>query len=141
MKKTHQCLKHFLPLHLFCDNEECQVQICSSCAPVKHNGHKLVDIEDKAVELKGNMANTRERAREISLALGAHLDELNKVVEKVNKSTSENLDAVDNTSEELHKKIQELHKKVQTETEDQKMKLLQNQKKELAKLNTAKEEA
>ena len=64
MKKTHQCLKHFLPLHLFCDNEDCQVQICSSCAPVKHNGHKLVDMEDKAVELKGNMANTREKVRE-----------------------------------------------------------------------------
>ena len=141
MKKTHQCLKHFLPLHLFCDNEECQVQICSSCAPVKHNGHKLVDIEDKAVQLRSNMANTRERAREISLALGAHLEELNRVLEKVNKTTSENLDAVDNTREELHKKIQELHKKVQTETEDQKMKLLQNQKKELAKLNKAKEEA
>ena len=141
MKKTHQCMKHSLPLHLFCDDEECQVQICPSCAAVKHNGHKLLDIEDKAVQLKGNMENTKENAREISLALGAHLDELNKAVETVKKSTSENLDAVDNTREELHKKIEELHEKVQAETEEQKMKLLHNQKNELAKLNKAKEEA
>ena len=140
MKKTHQCLKHFLPLHLFCDNEDCQIQICSSCAPTKHNGHKVIDIEDKAVQLKGSMANTKEKAREISLALGAQLDELNKAVEKVNTSTSENLDAVDNTREELHKKIRELHEKAQAETEEQKMKLLQNQKNELAKLNQAKAE-
>ena len=91
MKNTHQCLKHFLPLHLFCDNEECQVQICSSCAPVKHNGHKLVDIEDKAVQLKANMKNTSERVREISLALGAHIDQLNKGAEKVEKATTETL--------------------------------------------------
>ena len=141
MKKTHQCLKHFLPLNIFCDNEDCQVQICPTCAAVKHNGHKLVDIEDKANQFKVNMANTKEEARGISLALGSHLDQLNIGVEKINKSTSENLDAVDKTREELHKKIQELYRKVQAETEEHKMTLLQNQKKELAKLNKAKEEA
>ena len=140
MKKSHQCLKHFLPLHLFCDNEDCQVQICASCAAVKHSGHKLLDIEDKVVQLKGNMANTKDKAREISIALGAHLDELNKATEKVKRSTSENLDAVDSTIEELNRKIQELHEKVQAETEEQKMKLLQNQKNQLTQLDKAKEE-
>ena len=138
IKKTHQCKKHFLPLHLFCKN--CLEEICPSCAAVKHKGHDVVDLEDRVETIKAEMYNKKENAREISLLLGSHLRKLNDAVYEVNASTSQNLDAIDAVREELHGKVKEMHEIIQLETEKQKIKLLQNQKKNMVKINRLREE-
>ena len=138
LQKLQQCLKHRLPLHFFC--EDCQEQICSSCTTVKHKGHDVIEIDDKANSCKAELSNTKDNVRELSLELGAHLNKLNEAVDRVNRITSENLDVVDERREELHEKIKELQLKVKVETEKQKMKILQHQKENLKKLEKVKEE-
>ena len=138
IKKAPQCKKHFLPLHLFCKN--CLVEICPSCAAVKHKEHDVVDLEDRVETIKAEMYNKKENVREISLLLGSHLRKLNDAIYEVNASTSQNLDAIDAVREELHKKVKEMHEVIQIETEKQKTKLLQNQKENIAKINRLREE-
>ena len=134
------CQKHKQHLVLFCNDKDCQEQICPACVLVKHKDHDIMDLSSKADEVRGKMADRKEKARDISLLLGEYLTELNSIEEKVNKDTSKNLDKVDETCELLHKRIQDLHKKVQEETETYKMELIQVQKRNLDHLKFTKDE-
>ena len=136
--KMFQCMKHFSPLIFFC--EECQEQVCTSCTVAKHKGHDVKELEDKANSCKTEMSYTKDKVRELSIELGSHLDQLNEAVDKVKRTTSQNLDVVDERREEIHKKIKEMYAMVQAETEKQKMELYRYQKENLEKLKKAKEE-
>ena len=138
IKKTHQCKKHLLPLHLFCKN--CLEEICPSCAAVRHKGHDVMDLEDRVETIKAEMYNKKENVREISLLLGSHLRKLNDDIYEVNAMTSHSLNAIDEAREELHRKVKEIHERIQTETEKQKTKLLQNQKENIVKINNLRQE-
>ena len=99
-----------------------------------------MDLTSKADEVRGKMADRKEKARDISLLLGNYLAELNGLEDRINRETSENLDKVGETRERLHKRIQDLHQKVQEETEAHKMELLQIQRRNLEQLKAAKDE-
>ena len=99
-----------------------------------------MDLTSKADEVRGKMANRKEKVRDISLLLGNYLTELNAIKEKVNKETSENLDKVDEARELLHKRKQDLHQRVQKETEVLKMELIRVQKLNLEQLKDTTEE-
>ena len=137
MQIGDMCQKHKQHLVLFCNDKDCQEQICSACVLVKHKDHNIMDLTSKADEVRGKMADRKEKARDISLLLGNYLAELNSVEDRINKETSENLDKVDETCERLHKRIQDLHQKVQEETEAHKMELLQIQRRNLEQLKEA----
>ena len=126
-KMTFECLEHSLPLHFFCNNAECQEQICSACAIVEHKDHNIMKLKDKAVTVKEEMSKTKDNVREISLELGAHLDRINKELEDVKTTSSRNCDAVEERRKELHEKIKQLQEKVQEEMERQKIELSQNE--------------
>ena len=130
-------MRHSSPLLFFC--QDCQEQICTSCTTVRHKGHDVKELEDKAKSCKAEMSNTKDNMRELSIELGAHLDKLNEAVDKVKRTTSQNLDAIDERREELHKKIKEMHTMLEAETEKQKMELFRQQKENLEKLEKAKE--
>lgn len=134
------CQKHKQHLVLYCNNKGCQEQICPACVFVKHKDHNIMDLTSKADEVRGKMADRKEKARDISLILGEYLTELNSIEEKVNKDTSKYLDKVDETRELLHKRFQDVHKKVQEETEAHKMQLIQVQKHNLEQLKNTKDE-
>ena len=121
MQIGDKCQKHKQDLVLFCNDKECQGQICPACVFVKHKDHNIIDLTSKAEEVRGKMADRKEKARDISLLLGNYLTELNVVEEKVNTETLENLDKVDEAREILHKYIKYLHQRVQEETEAHKM--------------------
>ena len=139
MKRTHQCMKHFLSLHLYCDNKDCQEQICPSCVVVKHHGpgHKIIELEDKANSIKADMSNTREHVRELSIALGSHLDELNKAVTNLDANVDRDIKAVEKTKDEMYAKIQKLLETVQAEIEKQKIELLKSKENVSKDLNQA----
>ena len=119
------CQVHKSHLVLFCNEKGCKRQICSACVFVDHMGHQIINLKNKADEVREQMSERKEKARDISLIFGDYLTELNAVEQKVNRDTSENLDKVDEAREVLHKRIQDLHKKVQEETEAYKIELIQ----------------
>ena len=133
------CQVHKSHLVLFCNEEGCQKQICSACVLVDHKGHQIINLKNKADEVREQMSESKEKARNISLIFGNYLTELNAVEQKVNKDTSENLDKVDEAREVLHKRIQDLHQKVQEETEAYKMELIQVQNRNLEQLKDMKD--
>ena len=140
MKKIPQCPKHFLPLHLFCDNTGCQTHICSSCAAVKHKGHHIVEPDEKVECVMTEMSITKDHVSSLIVAFGKHLEKLSEAIDMVNSSTSKNLDEIDDAREKLHKKVKELHEKIQAETEMTKIELLKNRREISKKLNKARED-
>ena len=134
------CKKHKQPLVLFCNDKDCQEQICPACVLVKHKDHNIMDLTSKAEADRGKMADRKEKIRDISLLLGSYLAELNSTEDKINKETLENLDRVDETRERLHRHIQELHQKVTEETEAHKMGLLQIHMRNIEQLKATKDE-
>ena len=133
------CQVHKSHLVLFCNEEGCQKQICSACVLVDHKGHQIINLKNKADEVREQMSERKEKARDISLVFGNYLTELNAVEQKVNRDTSENLDKVDEAREVLHKRIQDLHQKVQEETETYKMELIQVQNRNMEQLKNMKD--
>ena len=140
MQIGDMCQKHKQHLVLFCNDKDCQEQICPACVFVKHKDHNIMDLSSKADEVRGKMADRKEKARDISLSLDKYLAELNSTEDRINKETSENLDKIDKTRERLHRRIQDLHQKVQEETEAHKMGLLQIQRCNLEQVKVAKDE-
>ena len=133
------CQKHRQLLVLFCNETHCQEQICPACVFVKHKDHQIIDLTSKAEEVRTKMEDKKGKARDISLILADYMTELNKMEDKINIATSQNLNRVDVARELLHERIQELHKKIQQETEAHKVKLIQSQKKNLAQLKNTKD--
>ena len=52
--KFEQCKEHERDLSLYCQNVECQVEICQLCIIKEHCGHKVVDILEEFQRRKGN---------------------------------------------------------------------------------------
>ncbi len=50
------CEVHKQPLLLFCDERECQEQLCAQCSVHRHAGHRIVNIEEKAAGIKHMLA-------------------------------------------------------------------------------------
>ena len=133
------CQVHKSHLVLFCNEKGCQKQICSACVFVDHKGHQIINLKNKADEVREQMSERKEKARDVSLIFGDYLTELNAIEQKVNRDTSENLDKVDEARKVLHKRIQDLHQKVQEETEAYNMELIQVQNRNLEQLKNMKD--
>ncbi|XP_038066217.1 uncharacterized protein LOC119736251 [Patiria miniata] len=43
------------PLSLYCDEESCQKVICLSCKAAAHSSHRVVDLDKKSLEVKGEL--------------------------------------------------------------------------------------
>ena len=64
------CQVHKSHLVLFCNEEGCQKQICSACVFVDHKGHQIINLKNKADEVREQMSERKEKARDISLIFG-----------------------------------------------------------------------
>ena len=54
------CLKHQLPVYIFCDEPDCQEIVCETCVFQKHVNHKTMTIADKITKVKEEIKPYKE---------------------------------------------------------------------------------
>ena len=108
------CNEHHKPLNLYCQNEECNVRICTQCI-TQHNKHDLVDYEstlrekidfieaelnicqDEISTAKNDMEDVANKViREIQRRKATFVSRFDQMIESVNNSRSANGQAIEN---------------------------------------------
>ncbi len=66
------CENHMQPYLLFCEEPDCQLQMCAQCSVQHHQGHNLVDIENKASVIKQDLKGMKRDTKEIERIWNLH---------------------------------------------------------------------
>ncbi len=89
--KSHdECPKHKgQPLILFCDEKQCQMMICWACDRTgRHKGHKMVEIDEKADEIKKKVQEFNKNSQKIKDVFDEQITTITEVIENINTTTS-----------------------------------------------------
>ncbi len=107
-KTPGKCSKHGKPLIMYCDEKECQTLLCTTCIVTKHHKHNLVDIPQKAEEMKKCLVGTNENNKRLKDAFDNQIKILNGAVEDINKTASKALDDLDERRATLCQQVNEV---------------------------------
>ncbi len=130
-KTGHMCKQHASQQTIFCDEKTCQVLLCPTCILVKHRDHKLIDIPDKADQIRDELRELKTKTIDQKNKFTKQIEKMNIIKEVVNTSASKALDEVDNARSKQLKELENAMKEVQKEAEIEKTKITQNQQKQL----------
>ncbi len=127
----HICKQHDSKQTIFCNEKNCQVLLCPTCILVKHRYHKLIDIPDKADQIRDELRELKTKTIDQKDKFTKQIEKMNIIKEVVNTATSKALDQVDNARSKKLKELENAMKEVQKEAEKEKIKITQNQQKQL----------
>ncbi len=96
------CSKHGTILSLFCNDKECQECICVSCSVVKHKGHDIIDLIDKAEEAKKKMQQGIRKANKHMEGWDDLVGEIDRAKASVNKEKDLALKRVEETKQDFN---------------------------------------
>ncbi len=133
-QSPENCAMHYAPLCVYCN--DCQVMICSTCIQVrKHRNHDIVDIPEKADEIKGELRQLKD------ITLGNDKAKLLKVekriqeiTDEVNSAASEAVDRIETTMKHLLSGYRKAIEDVQAQAKEQRDIVIQTQQKHLKSL-------
>ncbi len=118
-----KCQKHQLPLTIFCNEQGCKEIICHTCALLKHKSHQIMELSDKANEVKGplmdkfcslvddNKTMIVERVDELHKIISNLDDASEAAVKNVEERKSLLIEAVEKEANEHLNQISEMHDK------------------------------
>ncbi len=99
--------------------------VCGACLKTKHHrDHTMVEIEEKAEEIKKQLQEHNKHSQKIKDVLSGQMTMITEVIEDINTTTSTALDDLDNTRDTLYQRVKE-------SIESCKTKVIQNQQKYL----------
>lgn len=139
MRNSHCCTKHHLPLQLFCDEDACQILICSSCVAVNHQGHDVADIPVRAKETLKYMAGIKADVRKASCTRAAQLIELNAVENKLKELALNNMEKIDEAKIAADKHLDVVRKDLAERAEKHRKKVLTVQYENIQKIRDTEE--
>ncbi len=128
---SHICKQHASQQTIFCDEKNCQVLLCPTCIWVKHRDHKLIDIPDKADQIRDELRELKTKTIDQKDKFAKQIEKMHIIKEVVNTATSKALEEVDNARSKQLKELENAMKEVQKEAEKEKVKITQNQQKQL----------
>ncbi|XP_062578811.1 E3 ubiquitin-protein ligase TRIM71-like [Saccostrea cucullata] len=92
---------------------ECTMPVCTKCIAGVHNGHKMTDISSAYIEAKGKITSKVERMETSHYAKQRkQLDDLDNILNDINKRTNNVEQAVLSRSKELADLVHEIEKEV-----------------------------
>ncbi len=118
------CRKHRVPLTVFCDESDCQEQLCPHCVhqTTKHAGHKIKQIPDKAGEIKDELQEIKEKTDKSTDNLNKQLTKLKAITNEINDATFKALDKIEerrmDVKEELEKTLEDVDKEAERYKEE-----------------------
>ena len=126
-----KCMKHKQPVTVYCDEPDCQVMLCPTCI---HRNHNIVDIREKAEEVRKQLEELRENSLELEDVIDEQIETSVEIKEKINATASKALD-------ELEERRFMLQQQVNDSIEHFKAEVVQNQKKHVKEINEVIERA
>ncbi|XP_038066202.1 uncharacterized protein LOC119736237 [Patiria miniata] len=106
-----QCELHKHDLTVFCNEEGCQRPLCLVCVPTAHQGHRVVDLDQKSSEVK-------EELQSLAQAVGEKTAPVKEISERIESEISETRDRKAKMSTKISKMFGELHTKLQNRNDE-----------------------
>ena len=100
-----ECKKHRQPLVLFCNNQGCQIAVCSACIVTKHQGHKIIDIDKKAEDIKKEVRKLGEGSQKMKDIFSKQIKGLKEANGKLKRTETKTLDNLDRTRASLYQQV------------------------------------
>ncbi len=100
-----ECKKHQQLLVLFCDEQGCQITVCSTCIITKHQGHKFIDINDKAENIKKEVREFEKGSQKMKDLFNQQLQSLKEAHEKFKNGETKTLNDLDRTRASLYQQV------------------------------------
>ena len=119
----HLCKQHDSKQTIFCDEKTCQVLLCPTCILVKHKDHKLIDIPDKAGQIRDELRELKTKIIYQKDKFAKQIKKMHIIKEVVNTATSKALDEVDKARSKQLIELENAMKEVQKEAETEKLKI------------------
>ncbi len=136
-KTGHVCKQHDTKQTVFCDEENCQVLLCPTCILVKHMGHKLVDIPDKAEQVRDELRKLKINTINKKDNFTRLLERMHTIKEVVNTSASKALTELDKAKSKALQELENAMNEVKREAETEKVKITKNQQMQLKEVEIA----
>ena len=100
-----ECKRHKQPLVIFCNERSCQFFVCSVCIVTKHQGHKVVDIQDKADEMMKQVKELATKSKKMSDIFTDQVKNMKEAKQKLKNTASKALDGLDRTRALLYQQV------------------------------------
>ena len=115
-----KCVEHKKELLLFCNEQECQKAICTTCLKTSHRKHDITEIEDEKKEIimkniESFKMSLQIKIRKISRAKEDVEKEADICIRSLIKEKDEMCKKFDKTIEESKKKVEEIKTLVKDE--------------------------
>ncbi len=120
------CEIHMQPYLLFCEYPECQMQLCAQCSVQCHEGHTLVDIENKAFLIKQKLKCMEQDRKEIEKVWNLHTARLMKTTNDIKDANAKEM-----------KKIEEMRRQMNVMANEIKIELLEKHQQNLGLIQRA----
>ncbi len=104
-QQNYQCKKHRQPLVLFCNEEGCQIAVCSACIVTKHKGHDIIDIDDKAESIKKEVRDQEAKSQKMQGIFTKLIRDWKEAEEKLKNTESKTLEDLDRTRAIIHQQV------------------------------------
>ncbi len=95
------CNKHKLPLVIFCDHPDCQVVVCHTCVLLKHKDHRILEVSEKAAEIRKEMDKIDNEVHKIMENNRTHIEGLGDIKKQIIGSAKEALTKIEKEKNEL----------------------------------------
>ena len=102
-----KCFKHGERLIVYCDEKECQIMLCTACIVTKHRNHNVIDIPEKAEEMRKRLAKFNEENQGAKNVFNEQIKLLREVMHDINTTASKALDELDDTRDFLYQQVKE----------------------------------
>ncbi len=94
------CLKHQLPLKMFCDEPDCQEILCETCVLLKHSsGHKTMQALDKIKELNEELKKYKDDLNNWKAKFSQKILNMNEIQHEIDTTISQQLHKLHKTNE------------------------------------------
>ncbi len=100
------CEKHRQPMVIFCDGKYCQEIVCQTCVLLKHKDHKVMEIFEKADEVKKEMTKLQPTIQNHIVQCTTHIEKLDEIKKDISASGKEVLDKIEAERKKLVFKIE-----------------------------------
>ncbi|XP_038064877.1 uncharacterized protein LOC119735244 [Patiria miniata] len=118
-RKKPRCSQHHKQaLTLFCNEEGCQLPICLVCVPTAHQGHGVVDLDQKSIEVKKELQILAQAARkkkgtveEISGRISTEINQTSSRFEEMASALSEMFEGLQRQLKTAHEAVNDALKK------------------------------
>ncbi len=98
------------PFLLFCEEQDCQLQMCAQCSLQHHQGHNLVDIENKASVIKQDLKGMKRDTKEIERIWNLHDGWLKKTTKDINDANEREMKKIEEMRRQLNIMVNEMNR-------------------------------